>query len=58
MAEKLLNLPHVGSSVQKVRSESVSQYVGTFLALHSAALQFRFHDPVNHAAGYTFSFLS
>ena len=57
VAQKLLNLAHVGSAVQQVRGERMPQYVRAFLALYARAGEFLLHRAVDDAPGYALPFM-
>ena len=57
VAQKLLNLAHVGSAVQQVRGERMPQYVRAFLALYARAGEFLLHRALDDAPGYALPFM-
>ena len=58
VAEEFLDLSHVGASVQQMGGERMAEYMGTFLTLYAAAVEFRSDDAVDGGPGYSFAFVS
>ena len=55
--QELLYFAHIGSAVQQVRCEGVTQHVRAFLSLYARLFQLVPHRPVNLRPGYAFSFV-
>ena len=58
VAEEFLDLSHVGASVQQMGGERMAEYMGTFLTLYAASVEFRSDDAVDGGPGYSFAFVS